>query len=543
MISMTLVVLLSLVVVETDPAADEAGYLAARAAAPQDKAGHLSMARLARRLDMDDRHAAHMLAAADLEENPAVAKAVREKLGQRRLNGVWLDAVAVRRLESIEADRRKLATRFADKVVKARNAAAGGDRDAAEKLLAKVKGPNAPWLIGRIFLGAGPLAEDLAVNIIDTRPGFAASQALAELAVESDWPPVRRHALESLKSRDLNDFVPVWMGKLHTPLVVRQESAVANEGGTHTAVYESESWAQRKRLIAETLAVYRNSGTEFLPLRGFAGGLPDGSGLVGLLRRQPDRRTVGGLRMDTTIANARIETGLRKRVFDRDIRRTNDRVYEALEAVAGVELSQPESAWNWWASHQGLSSPPNADGKELVEVSEYEEKVVWVPSRIRFRFGTSCFAAGTLVWTPNGPRAIETLTIGDRVVSQDVETGEVRHAVVLRLTSRVADEHFEVSVGGDSLVASGGHPLWEAGHGWRRVRHIEEGRPVQTQVGPCEVTRLERLPAGDPRSPDRVYNLIVDGTHTYFVGDSRLLVHDDTIPLPTDRTQPGVAVN
>ena len=42
-------------------------------------------------------------------------------------------------------------------------------------------------------------------------------------------------------------------------------------------------------------------------------------------------------------------------------------------------------------------------------------------------------------------------------------------------------------------------------------------------------------------APDAVaYNLLVDDFHTYVVGKSRLLVHDNTIPKSTTTVVPGI---
>ncbi len=40
---------------------------------------------------------------------------------------------------------------------------------------------------------------------------------------------------------------------------------------------------------------------------------------------------------------------------------------------------------------------------------------------------------------------------------------------------------------------------------------------------------------------ETAYNLVVGEYHTYFVGEGRLLVHDNNCPLPTTATIPGAA--
>ncbi len=51
-----------------------------------------------------------------------------------------------------------------------------------------------------------------------------------------------------------------------------------------------------------------------------------------------------------------------------------------------------------------------------------------------------CFAAGTIVWTATGSKPIEKIRIGDLILSQDVETGEVALKPVLTTTTRPAEQ-------------------------------------------------------------------------------------------------------
>ena len=540
---------------ETTVLDSEKEYLTARSSAGLNVSDQLSLSRIAKRLGMKDRHTAHVIAAARLDHDAERATSLRQSVGQSRVGGAWLDAAAVRRLDRIDLERRRLAKRHSASVDGVRRALSEGRLPKAARLLTNIEGPHAAWLVWQTLRARSLEAETLAVETIGGRSGYVAAQALAELAVESEWPSVRREALSRLSDRDLNDFVPIWLARLHTPPVMRTDHASVNNGELLQTTYEAESWAARKRLTSQTLAVYRRSRAELTPqvlpntpvaealIRGDEGVLIPGDIPAFSEMHTAGARAIVRGRMHVAMTDARIESEVRRRGFEREVRRSNRRVFDAIESVASVALADAEEAWDWWAAREGVRALTDAAEKDLIEVSEFDQEVVTVPSRIPFHGAHSCFAAGTAVLTPDGPRPIEALTIGDRVVSQDVETGEVRTAVVLQPTSRMADEHFEMHVDGERFLVSGGHPLWEVGHGWRRVRHVEPDRELSTMGGVRPITRLARLAGGDPRSQEPVYNLIVDGTHTYFVGDSRLLVHDDTIPLPTDCTQPGVAVN
>jgi hypothetical protein len=65
------------------------------------------------------------------------------------------------------------------------------------------------------------------------------------------------------------------------------------------------------------------------------------------------------------------------------------------------------------------------------------------------------------------------------------------------------------------------------------AKHLDETW-LHSLAGPKGVSVIE------PMAPETAYNLVVDDFHTYFVGESRLLVHDNTCPRPTTAIAPGL---
>ena len=45
-----------------------------------------------------------------------------------------------------------------------------------------------------------------------------------------------------------------------------------------------------------------------------------------------------------------------------------------------------------------------------------------------------------------------------------------------------------------------------------------------------------------PAKTDKTYNLVVEQTHSYFVGKSRILSHDAEVERPDGIAMPGVAL-
>ena len=75
-------------------------------------------------------------------------------------------------------------------------------------------------------------------------------------------------------------------------------------------------------------------------------------------------------------------------------------------------------------------------------------------------------------------------------------------------------------------MASRFHRFWLAGRGWLMARDLKPGEVLRTLGGPARITSVEQAPV------QPVFNLDVAGSRTYFVGDSAMLVHDNTLPPP-----------
>ena len=91
----------------------------------------------------------------------------------------------------------------------------------------------------------------------------------------------------------------------------------------------------------------------------------------------------------------------------------------------------------------------------------------------------SCFAPGTPVWTATGATAIEKILPGDRVLSQDPETGELTYKPVLKVTLRSARPMLDLTVGDETIRSTRGHLFWVAGEGWLMAREMVAGQKLQ----------------------------------------------------------------
>ncbi len=152
--------------------------------------------------------------------------------------------------------------------------------------------------------------------------------------------------------------------------------------------------------------------------------------------------------------------------------------------------------------------------------------------------GGFCFAAGTEIATPGGPRAIESLRPGDTVWSRDEETAEVAPRPVERTRVTVGRAVLDVVVVGDdrreeTIRATPRHPFHVAGGAWREADHLAAGDRVDTADGRWLEVVSETL---EPATAT-VYNLEVEGFHSYFVGAHEAWVHNGCSIAPSPEEQ------
>ena len=133
------------------------------------------------------------------------------------------------------------------------------------------------------------------------------------------------------------------------------------------------------------------------------------------------------------------------------------------------------------------------------------------------QLGKSCFAAGTPILTPEGSRSIEDLRVGDRVLSLPEDDPEGTPEP--RRVASVFESYgplLELVVGGRSIRTTAEHPFWVVGRGWRAAQQLVAGDVLMShEKHPVAVEAV-----GGGREPARVYNVEVEGYHTYFVGSA-----------------------
>ena len=213
------------------------------------------------------------------------------------------------------------------------------------------------------------------------------------------------------------------------------------------------------------------------------------------------------------------------------VRSRNQRLFSTLRSVTEQDLpDDPQRWWNWWLQE-------NERYMNVNQPTFYKDLISSRPREVRTRIfpsSYSCFVAGTPIWTETGPKPIEQVKVGERVLSQDSESGELAYRFVTNTTLRPPSKTLRVKIGNDEIWSTLGHLFWVSGKGWKMAKHLEAGDLVHSVDGAYPVTAVEKGPTAE------VHNLVVDQFNTYFVGERPLLVHDNMPHRLTPTIVPGL---
>lgn len=135
-------------------------------------------------------------------------------------------------------------------------------------------------------------------------------------------------------------------------------------------------------------------------------------------------------------------------------------------------------------------------------------------------YGFGCFVGGTPVDVPAGQMNIELVKIGDFVDAWD-EFGMTEEACrVTAVHAYDVEETLTLIIDGVTIVTTPEHPFRCEG-AWRRAGALVVGCYLVGKGGkPLLLTSMRKT------GPARVYNITVDGAHTFYVGACHALVHN-----------------
>lgn len=147
-----------------------------------------------------------------------------------------------------------------------------------------------------------------------------------------------------------------------------------------------------------------------------------------------------------------------------------------------------------------------------------------------------CFREGTLVETDSGLKPIEDIEVGDKVLAYDQHTGKQAYKKVTRLFRNKTDKWYHVHVNEQDIVCTADHPFYVADlEMFVTAKDLKVGQSVLLADGTCAV--IEEIRVQKLRAPETTYNFEVEGFHTYYVSDDKVLVHNRCVTaIKNDKT-------
>ena len=134
-----------------------------------------------------------------------------------------------------------------------------------------------------------------------------------------------------------------------------------------------------------------------------------------------------------------------------------------------------------------------------------------------------CFVAGTMVKTEEGYKAIEEIEVGDKVWSWDEATGEQALKTVVQLFRNEKDVLVHIDAAGEEIQTTLGHPFYVAGKGWVKAGELKSGDVLKLYDG--KEAEINSISIKESK-PVITYNFEVEDSHTYYVTQSDVLVHN-----------------
>lgn len=493
-------------------------YAALRSEKLDNAESHKALADWCRKHELLEQERAHLIRSLTLEPNQLE---LRKRLNLVKVGNQWYEPQVVEREERRQRAAKEAYEHWFPLLAKLAPQLSSPDekkRSAARAQVLAVREIGALPVLQSVIGSRGEEEQLLVLKVAGGLPELDATRLITWLAVDSPAEKVRELATHLLKSREVTDFAPLLVAELYSPIETKVESKVLSNGSVALRRSFAREGADHVELFV--------SDARFDPL-------------ISPLNRSNDLLINLMQRTDVAQRGANFATATSEQTVAEQNRWTqlrNERITAALVATTGANLpAKPDAWWQWWGELNEVEQP---NGKSVVARYRFNQvDAIDRNGRIEVtevRLAVSCFNAGTPVWTDQGPIAIERIRIGDLVLARDVETGELAYKPVLLTTVRPKRQMTRFSAGSETIQATGGHLFWVSGSGWVRAKELQPGQVLHGASAPANVANVEQGIVAES------YNLVVDEFHNYFVGQQKLLAHDNTPRRPTRMIVPGL---
>ncbi|QDT67645.1 hypothetical protein MalM25_05450 [Planctomycetes bacterium MalM25] len=350
-------------------------------------------------------------------------------------------------------------------------------------------------------------------DAVDRLDEVEVTASLCRTAILGD-EAIRSEATELLKSRPEFDTMPLLLSALIAPI---ESKATITRDAQGSLTYEH-------RLLHRDREVHSDHRRHWTAA---VNQLPSNDRLVTQADWAAARaRVMYDTRMSTILPELEFRLESQKleeqvAAHNKTSEEMNSRVLPVLRAISGLDAGEdPVAWWKHWQEHSGYDRyAPQYDRSYDFDTIDY---YVEAPPERR----CECFIAGTPVWTRTGKTAIEDLEPGDLVLARDPHVGGLVYRSVIDTTVREPSPTVQLTAGGETIVATIGHPFWVIGAGWTMAKDLAAGDVLSTVKGPLELDHVEN------HADRTAHNLVVEGAANYYVGEAGVLVHDNTPRQP-----------
>lgn len=446
-----------------------------------DAKAHADLAAWCALADLPTEARAHQWAAVSLD--PTNVK-YHQALGRkRRSNGLYLSDDELRDALADIRTATKVNKELTTKLMKLAPSVGRGKFDGLSELLSKFDEPLAIPTLERAGVQFGESSQQMVVQALGRMTHTEATDSLMRHALYGQSESVRRYAADQLAARNPSYYVPRmvgWMTANDSEDFDAPNMPAQGVGGRHAVVWYVAVGGETAVTAVGGTGDLAKASVELQQARG---GSPF------------DKRMTG--------------------------RQRNQLIAAALKEATGQDFGADSDKWTKWLSELTDSYLPdaaNAPPPSVVSLpgSDSLRRVSFVPT------GVDCFAAGTLVTTRRGFVKVEDLKVGDMLLSRDMDDAKVSFQPVLRRITRPPTKQVTVTVDGEEITATLGHPFRVKDRKWVYARDLKAGDYVKCLSGYRKVDRVVEL------NPAEAFSIEVANFNTYFVGKKQVLVHDNT---------------
>jgi hypothetical protein len=521
-------------------------YLDRRARAPHKADAQLKLAAWCAEKGLKEQARAHYTEVTRIDPS---RDAAWKHLGYKKLGNRWIKPESAA-AQKLEAERHKSADqRWKPRLEKLRDgleSTTPSRRDKARAGLAEVSDPRAVPMVMKIFGTGSERMQLVAVQLLSQIDGPAASFWLASLAVDNPSAEVRRRAADVLARRDPRDVIGLLIGRVHKPYKYKVQPG-KGPGSTGSLIVDGEQFDIQR--------FYRMPDLDFrlmptITVSGWLQNTPEPATGASPAVKQAASNLAARLSefiawqqqmmLTAAIEETRQRDLAMQRTLENDVRmldslnaqinETNHCVLPLLQTMTGQDFGTDPKPWQkWWTDQLGLVlDSSSSDRKPTLTdtVTLPDTTLSLAPVDVQISAHHSCFAAGTLVQTIDGLRSIESIQVGDSVLSQNTTTGALSFRPVVAVHINKPQPTLRIAIAQEAITATGIHRFWKVGNGWSMARDLKAGDRLRIVGDAVEIQSIE----SDLTQP--VYNLDVAENRNFFVGKVGVLVHDFSFVQP-----------